>query len=334
MELAFGNCKHPPYVDRLIPDSETNAWNDLGQRVPKGCCHHSMVGSLAGTDRWFRRSTRGSEPDGLTDYGIGGDTDGPDLDGVIWRWNDPRGRRAGWASGGSDGLEGDGPMFVRTLGVNAINRDLVSIELSDGGNIHHPVSDKQFESCAQLTAYWFDQAHVPYDAFPVNPNAGCVTDMEHFEFALKACPFDRFRPRINEFQDRVRMILRTAQVVTIPAPPPTPVPPETEWPHGWTTEELAEQFGKVRQILIDKKNVVTGTRLLGFDPKGVLSNMWIHRALDEGITDVTRIPKPSHFTVTRAKDDTGCSVFIVPRSGYKDWIGFRGDGNASWIWIQ
>jgi hypothetical protein len=335
-DLVFGNVPHPPFVDRYIPDSETDAWNDLGQRVPKGVCHHSMLGTLHSTDLYFRRNgpAPGFEPGGLTDYGVGNDLDGPALDGVIYRWNDPLGRRAGWASGGSDGLEGDGPAFVRTLGVNAINRDLVSIERSDGGDQLRPSSPKQFESICQLTAHWFDYAHVPYDAFPVNPNAGCVTDMEHFEFAIKACPFAWFRGHINEVQDRVRMILKAAQVVSSPAPPPTPAPPESEWSNGWTTAQLKTQFGKVTEITIDKKNVITGSRSLGFDPKGVLSNMWVHRAVAEGITDVKRIPKPSHFTVTRAKDDTGCSVFIVPRSGYKDWIGFRGDGNASWIWIQ
>src|SRR4051812_7687088 len=122
MALVFGNVPHPPFVDRYIPSSQNHAWNDLGQRRPVGVCLHSMIGSLKGTDMWFRDGV--PSPDhvaqGLTDYGVGGSTDGPDLDGVIWRWNDPKGRRAGWASGGSDGLEGDGPMFVRTLGVDAI----------------------------------------------------------------------------------------------------------------------------------------------------------------------------------------------------------------------
>jgi len=81
-----------------------------------------------------------------TAYGVGGSTDGPQWDGVILRWNDPRGRRSAWANGGSDGLEGDGPLFVRTRGVNAINRDLVSIERSDGANPATPVSAKQAES--------------------------------------------------------------------------------------------------------------------------------------------------------------------------------------------
>ena len=141
MAIAYGRLVHPPFRERLISDAQTHAWDDLGPRQPVGVCFHTMVGTLWGTDGYFR-----SGAPALTDYGIGGSTDGPHWDGVILRWNDPRGRRSGWANGGVDGLEGDGPLFVRTLGVSAINRDLVSIERSDGGDITTPMSPKQFES--------------------------------------------------------------------------------------------------------------------------------------------------------------------------------------------
>lgn len=227
MSLTFGNVKHPPFTNRLIPNAQTSAWDDLGQRKPLGVCQHSMVGSLWGTDAWFRR---GRASTGLTDYGIGGATDGPRWDGVILRWNDPRGRRSGWANGGSDGLEGDGPLFVRTLGVSAINRDLVSIERSDGGNIQTPMSPKQFESICQLTAYWFDQAKVPWDRFPVHPAHGIVTHFLHYEFATKACPFPPVTNRIDEIQSRVRQILKAAQTATADPSPtphlPSPITPD------------------------------------------------------------------------------------------------------------
>jgi hypothetical protein len=210
--ITFGKVPHPPFEDRYIPDSQTSAWNDLGPRRALGVCQHSMVGSLIGTDKWFRDGVPSPthKAKGLTDYGIGGSTDGP-LDGVIWRWNDPTGRRSGWASGGSDGLEGDGPAFVAKLGVDAINRDLVSIERSDGGDIATPMSPRQFESICQLSAYWFDQAKVPWDSFPVNPHYGIVTHMLHKEFATKDCPFPAVYDRINEIQDRIRAILKQYQ---------------------------------------------------------------------------------------------------------------------------
>src|SRR4051794_28149791 len=109
MTLTYGHVIHPPVQERLIPDAATHAWDDLSQRNPVGACFHTMVGTLSGTDGWFRfNAAPGRGPDGLTDYGAGGRRDGPNRDGVILCWNDPRGRPAGWANGGCDGLEGDG----------------------------------------------------------------------------------------------------------------------------------------------------------------------------------------------------------------------------------
>jgi hypothetical protein len=88
MALTFGSVPHPPFVDRLIPDNQNSAWDDLGSRRPVGVCQHSMEGTLWGTDAFFRL---GPFSAGLTDYGIGGATDGAEWDGVIFRWNDPRG---------------------------------------------------------------------------------------------------------------------------------------------------------------------------------------------------------------------------------------------------
>lgn len=334
-ELQFGNVPHPPYVDRFIPNSQTSAWNYLGPRKPVGVCLHSMIGSLSGTDKWFRDGVPSPNhvAKGLTDYGVGGSTDGS-LDGVIWRWNDPRGTRAGWASGGSDGLEGDGPMFVRTLGVNAINRDLVSIERSDGGKLETPMSPKQFESVCQLTAFWFDQCRVPYDTFPVNPAVGIVTHMLHYEFAQKDCPFVWVKGHIQEIQDRIKVILKDAQVISAAAPPESEVKPAPRWPNGWTSAQLKEQFGTLTEVTMTKDNEITGTAERGFADNGTISNMWVARCVEEGITEVKRMPKPSHVVNTRAKDGSGSSTLLIPRSGYRDWVGFRGDGNEAWIWLQ
>ena len=192
MSYTYGNVPHPPFTDRLIPDIQNRAWDNLGPRKPVGVCQHSMLGTLWGTDGYFRRGSAGRA---LTDYGIGGVTDGALWDGVILRWNDPLGRaahvtidgisrtvsanRAPWANGGSDGLDGNGAPFVRRLGVSAINRDLVNIERSDGGKEMTPMSPKQFESICALTAHWFDLANVPWDRFPTNPAFGIVTHLLH-----------------------------------------------------------------------------------------------------------------------------------------------------------
>ena len=345
MALRFGTVPHPKFEDRYIPDSQTDAWNDLGPRNPVGVCRHTMVGSLWGTDKWFRNDpATGRMAQGLTDYGVGGATDGS-YDGVIIRWNDPRGRRSGWANGGSDGLEGDGIPFVRVKGINGINRDLVSIERSDGGNyMGQPMSEKQFEAIAQLEAYWMDQARVPWTSYPRNPNVtsaqypnGIITDLHHLEFAVKGCPYPPVTNEVNRFQARVREILRQYQgeATTEPTPIPPPAPDVNLWPHNWTTADLAKRFGKLAQINVTDGLAKMQTAELVFDPKGVISNAWVQRAVAEGITDIKRIPAPSHLAITASKDGVTSQVLVVPRSGYPDWIAFRGDrDNDSWRWIN
>lgn len=347
--LTFGNVVHPPYRSELIPDHENRAWNDLGQRRAVGVCQHSMVGSLAGTSGWFRR---GSASNGLTDYGIGGSTDGP-LDGVIIMWNDPLGRshdvsytdvqgrarsgrvsanRAGWANGGSDGLEGDGPLFVRTFGVNGINRDLVSIERSDGGNINTSVSDKQMQSMCAVTAYWFDQADVPYDRFPLNPAYGAVTHTLHFEFATKDCAFPPVNNRINEIQDRVRAILKAGQTLTdVGEPVPPVVPPEPDhddW-HPYSLRGLRSRYSTFPVTQAD------GTEQTSkWHDHGSIPNAWVARARAEGHTRAGTIPTPLRGFIARDKDGIEQMIVTFDGKGKDNWTLYRPAKEVAWRWLQ
>ena len=214
--VVFGNVPHPPFQDRLI----NNPNGSLNQGSPRdivGTCVHRMDGTLMGTDGFFRNDL----PEALTDYGIGGALDG-DLDGVIFRWVDPTGPIVPFASGPFDGPEGDGPAFVNAYGASAINSRLVSIELSGcsgrpdaspgcQGLPETQVTAAQFESLCQLIAYWHDQAQVPSGQFPVNPATGVVTQMQHYEFAQKACPFPIVRGLTTAYQTRVKEIMSAAQ---------------------------------------------------------------------------------------------------------------------------
>ncbi len=328
MPLTFGRVAHPPFRDRLIPDAQTTAWDDLGQRTPVGVCWHTMVGTLWGTDTYFRTGAPA-----LTDYGVGGSTDGPQWDGVILRWNDPRGRRSGWANGGSDGLEGDGPLFVRTRGVAAINRDLVSIERSDGANPTTPLSPKQAEGICRLTAYWFDQAKVPWDRFPVNPSAGVggiVTHLLHLEFATKGCPHAAVVDRVDELQGRIRAILKTAQTEgPPPADAPPPVPPATPvtpdhgwWPQGYDLATLTTRFGA-----LTRHDPSGTTRELGFDPKGVVSNAWVARGVAERRTAKRLPPARDWWILPTAGDPSDVVTFAA------GWTLFRPAPTVAWRWI-
>jgi hypothetical protein len=339
--LIFGNVPHPPFIDRLIPDVDTSAWDNLGPRKPVGVCQHSMVGSLWGTDGWFRR---GGAATGLTDYGVGGSTDGPRWDGVILRWNDPAGQaragvsanRAGWANGGSDGLEGDGPLFVRKLGINAINRDLVSIERSDGGVVATPMSAKQFESICALTAHWFDQARVPWDRSPLNPAHEIVTHFLHLEFATKACPFPAVTRRIDAIQDRVRAILKAGQ--TLPpsqepaaTEPPArpPAPNHRAWPRGWDEVALARRWGSIPQT-------EPGGRVKPFawNASHPICNAWVARAADERRPVESDLPRPLVWQRIRGDEDQVADLVMFAGSPSRQWALYRPDIHVRWIWVN
>jgi hypothetical protein len=185
-DIVFGKCPRPAWVDRQIPDRNNWAWNDLGPRGLRGITYHRMLGTLWGTDGWFRGGGGGS---GLTDFGVDNNT------GEMLLWNDYLGRpgkgispnRAGWASGPWENPPGDGRALVAKYGVNAINRDLVSIEIA--GNYDSPIKPPAYREIVRLSAYLADQAKIPYTDYPYNPHTGLVFTYTHNEFQNhKACP--------------------------------------------------------------------------------------------------------------------------------------------------
>lgn len=166
MAITFGRVPVPVHEKRLVLNSR--AWNDLGPRTIRGCVWHRMYGTLWGTDGYFR----GAAVDrALTDIGIGvAATDGGANDGRCFMWNDPRGRRAPWANGPTQNTRDDGKLFVDRYGVNAVNRDLFSIEISGNGDT--PLSPKARQMVVSWTAYWADQYRVSHETFPAIPGEG------------------------------------------------------------------------------------------------------------------------------------------------------------------
>jgi hypothetical protein len=170
-----------------------------------------MQGNLLGTDVYFRIPTVAA----LTDYGIGVKSiDGAALDGVIYRWNDPYGYQSGHASGRVIAPWGDGLKFVQKYGINAVNRDQVSIELS--GNYGTALTDKAREAVVALTAHFADQYGIPWDQFPIAPQDGFSFVRWHQEFTgpqEKECPgsvvmretealFELIRGRMKQYQEQ------------------------------------------------------------------------------------------------------------------------------------
>ena len=210
--VTFGRVPKPAWQDRQIPDARNWAWNALGQRTVRGVVYHRMIGTLWGTDGWFRGGGGGA---GLTDFGIDNTT------GEILQWNDHLGRgragisanRAPWASGPWNNPPGDGRAFVAKYGVNAINRDLVSLELA--GNYDSPLSEAAISKIVALSAYLADQAKVPWTNYPMNPATGLVFTYWHNEFAglsYKACPGSVVMSATPAIIERTKAVLKKHQV--------------------------------------------------------------------------------------------------------------------------
>jgi hypothetical protein len=209
MALTFGNVPHPDYEDLPIVKAEGHGQDNLGQRSVKGVVWHRILGSLRGTNEYFRDDNVNA----LTDYGVGVlATDGASLDGVIYRWNDPLGEQSGWASGTYNGAYGDGLAFAQKYGVDAINRDQASIEIS--GDYSTALSEQSRDAIAGLTAYWADQYRIPWDVFPVAPQDGFSFVRWHQEFTLgtgKVCPGEVVIAETPALIERTRAIMKQYQ---------------------------------------------------------------------------------------------------------------------------
>ncbi|MEZ4625975.1 MAG: N-acetylmuramoyl-L-alanine amidase [Thermomicrobiales bacterium] len=207
--LVFGRVPHPAYHNRPIAKAEGAGQNNLGKRSVKGVVWHRMLGSLNGTDGFFRRG----DVNALTDYGVGvASIDGNAFDGVIYRWNDPYGYQSGWASGPVLAPWGDGVSFVRKYGINGVNRDQVSIEIS--GQYATPLTEAARKSVVDLTAYFADQYGIPWNEFPVSRQDGFSFVRWHQEFTgpqEKVCPGAEVIRETDALMERVKQKLKRHQ---------------------------------------------------------------------------------------------------------------------------
>lgn len=286
-QLRFGRVQPPPIVDKTIPNKQPVPGNGvlgydlLGTRKGRivGTCVHRMDGGLLGTFNSFSDDNFGA----LADYGVGGqfeiDHGRPELDGVIWKFNDPEGERTPWANGfnpdngehASDNA--DGIAFRRTFAGEETpwNRRLVSIEtsgcLGSGfcGGVETPVTDKQVESIARLIAYWHDRIGVPWNVFPNHPGFAIRTQLVHECFTTKRCPGDKLKARLPEIRDRAQKIMRAAQTGSDGPFDPPAVDTDPLAIAGNDEGILSRWFGKV-----DAEN----GQHVAFTPRGRVPRLW------------------------------------------------------------
>jgi hypothetical protein len=328
--LVFGRVPVPEQIELhdIVTAGPSRAFDRLGARRDLGTCTHRMVGSLRGTHGYFQGEARERA---LTDFGIGGPWDG-DLDGAIYQWV-PRGAEiAPWANGPANDLDGDGVAFVQALGIAAVNRDLRSIELSDGGEIDRPygpdATPKQFAAHVALVARIFDQAEVPWDRFPLNPHVNVVTYLEHWELGPKECPFAPVRNAVTQTHVAVQALLRMHQtgIGAVPMPAPAPAPP-TVPPYSASLDPafLRSRWGAPHRVYLDGRAALApdgSPKTYPWNPRWLPCSAWIHRARQEGA-----FPSPGDWESLPAKP--GGPTSMIPFSNGWVLLHFEQHG---WRW--
>jgi len=286
--VTFGRVPRPAnYQDRALPTELNTAWDDLGPRTIKAVCLHRMIGTLTGTDAYFRGDARQKA---RTDFGIGL--------GKVYQWTPLAGRVAPWANGPATDVEGDGIAFVKRYGVGAVNRDVASVEIA--GNYETAVPAPDLDRIVETVAWIVDgAARVPWDRWP-NNNDGLHMLLGHFEFGPKECPGSVVRALYPTIIARVRDRLKQYQGGDAPAPQPqTPTKAsKVPLPSGMTLDDAAEWFGP------------------HWDPNGSVSVLWLEEAVRTG-----RYPALVWFdpagTVPRRFRFADGTVFIADKDGVR-----------------
>lgn len=168
---------------------------------------------------------------------------------------------------------------MRKLGVSAINGRLFSKEhIARTGQA---LTDPQVETSIALSVYAHQRAKTKWDQFPSNDLAGCVTDLEPWEFSTKPCPGEPFRSTyggiIRQGVKQGLKVLQTGLTGLVDPVPDVPPPDPKVLPFGLESEAVAFLFGTLNRVMPD------GT-IRGYpaDPTGVITNSWLGRATAEG----------------------------------------------------
>lgn len=261
----------PPFQSRIVTDAQNDKWDNLGPRSVKGFVLHRMLGSLDGTDAYFRR---GTDSTGLTDWGSSATS------GRVYLWNSPTGaaspgaspNKSPWASGRfnvNGDAYGDGLAFVNKYGINAVNRDETAWEID--GNYDDPWSAASQAAAAQACAHYAHNYGITWEQFPIHPQDGFSFVRWHQEITgprEKICPGPVVMAATPAWIEQVRAIMRAAQIgdVTVPTTPKPPTQPnQPDFPNGMDAGIAAALFGE---------KTVGGVKY-AFNPVGPLSLLWL-----------------------------------------------------------
>lgn len=310
---------YPPMVDLLVSKPYDGAGFDrVAPRRSKirGFCTHITdgVGSIEGIAALF--STGGERAtDALTDLTIGRDG----RVGLLndWRNPDRGGRRAGWANGGVDGLEGDGVAFYRAF--PSINVALVSCEhIARAGEAW---TESQIAASIEIRTAIAQELKCPWDAYPVHPEWGVSIEQQHRNFATKSCPAN---PYISTYDARIKREVK-AKLKAHQGGQPSPPPPEapTFTPMGFDLGTISWFFGEMTRV-----NPDGSVEQLPFNPTGPLSLVWLARCEKEGV-----YPEAESMQSWDSKAAPGREWFATWRNGWTAWLPID-NARAGWTWIE
>ncbi len=320
MPNIYRRVPHPPFTDLPVSKPIASGYGYTriarGSRAIVGVMNHETQGH--GSGQWYRdffSCPNGQRcSDALVDYFI-------DRQGTIFRFNDPANDRSPWANGGPLGLEGDGPAFYARFGAAGVNNSLISIEYEKYDD--EDFTAAQIQAGGLLNAYWHDQDGQDWEDYPYVPRYGCVTSLAHFEIGTTNCGRGELDD-ISRVQAAARGEMKRWQTgaagPAMPIPPSVPEQPEIPaLPGGLSVAEATRRFGALVKRTPDGK-----TKLAPFDPRGVISLAWLHRAVATGEWPVAED--------WWALSDSGQTLDIVTFSN--DWMLIRTAGRQGLWWAS
>lgn len=260
-DLKYGLVPYPAVIASHL--SADNPWvNGGAPTIPEAIFWHRMVGTWEGTNGWFHAGKA------ATAYGVSVvATDG--TGGKIYEWVARGSGLYGESSGPAVGPYGDGAKLIDKVGVNGVNRTTKAIEIS--GNYDTPLDEAARAAIVNLTAYFADQRHIPWDQFPNVPGEDRSFVIWHQEItgpAYKACPGSVVMAETSALIARVSAVLKRyqtqGQVVTPKPPQYTPALLPDWWEESVGSPYPSDNSHKGVKLYVCRRNYVAthGTRRL------------------------------------------------------------------------
>lgn len=316
---------YPKMVDLIVEKPYEGAGFDRvafrGDRI-RGFATHITAGE--GSLEFYRDffSTGGERArDALADLGI----DRAGRIGLFNDWRDPNrgGTRAGWANGGTDGLEGPGIAFYRMF--PDINSVLVSGEhIARVGQLW---SDAQIAASIEIRTAIAQELNCPWESYPVHPAWRVWIELQHRHFATKSDPDEPYISTLEPIILReVQQKLRTHQTGSAsgdPLPAAPAAAPAWQGAFDLPAAFWANEFGTLR-----RHNEDGTVDDLHFDPTGPISLAWMRRCAEARV-----FPEAEELRTWDSNLAPGKERWASFANGWRLWLPLA-DSNAAWVWLD